>query len=573
MSYTGTNIIHATFNWNPAYDSYKHVALWGNDTIGDGSKTKPYRTITKAMSSNTVLNIVIGAGTYREAAFAPTNSAWNIQADGNVIIDVSNTSLFSAAFSIISGFLTGIYFRGSGNFVCLTLGDPSATFLNCTFENCHWSNKYLGTQTYCTYINAPNIQPVLNGSYCSYSYCTFSNCFLTFLPRNNNIFTKCIFSNCSILWTTDGSSAGWFGVTYNNLYNTGMKFPSQSTYTVYTDINTLKTAITALASTSFPPTAVNNLYFLDPLFSNPSHGDLSLSLTSPCKNMAYDGTIIGSKSIGLNFVASTNSAISAFDNSSLVNTTIDGTTGALTMTDATQLALATLKPFSNLLGRNILSLPNFGFFSDRSGQYIDATPDLDLTGVYTAGDTLTDSRVYIVDGSGGQIVYGGNTLAVGDRFTCKSSVATVFSNLSVASYVREIIEGPTRNNIECRFSNGTGTFKINGDTLTTGYWYYLSSGTATLSSLSYSAGQYIKGDGSAVSTSTGIIEEVFTTGGYQYYELFGQITCNRVGNVSTGAIIKGNGDPSFDRTTANMFKIADKHCQLRYTIQPANLIP
>jgi len=570
MSYTGTNPIHATFNWNPAYDSYKHVALWGNDNLGDGTKTKPYRTIAKAIGTATA-NIVIGAGVYREPIISnPFSITYAIVADGNVTIDVFNNSLFANA-----GFftLTGINFRGSGNFICSASTDAQAIATNCTLDNCDIAQKYFGSFTNCTLMNIPNIHLVNYGSYSTLTYCTIYNSYFSLVGRNNNFITKCIIKDSTLTLGADGSATGLVAFNYNDLHNVSIKLYTATSYRTYIDINTLKADLTLLNSTYYPSTAFFGLYFLDPLFNKSSHGDLSLAFNSPCKNMAYDGTIIGSKSIGLNFVASINSATSAFDNLSLVNITIDGTTGALTMTDPTQLAQATLKPFSNLLGRNILSLPNFGFSSDRSGQYIDATPDLDLTGVYAAGDTLTDGRIYIVDGSGGQIVYGTNTLAVGDRFTCKSSVASTFSNVSVASYVREIIEGPTRSNIECRFSNGTGTFKVNGDILTTGYWYYLSSGTATLSSVSYTAGQYIKGDGTAVSTSSGIIEEIFTTGGYQYYELFGQVTCNRAGNVITGTIVKGNGDPAFDRSTANVFKIADKHCQPRYTIQPTNLIP
>lgn len=115
--------------------------------------------------------------------------------------------------------------------------------------------------------------------------------------------------------------------------------------------------------------------------------------------------------------------------------------------------------------------------------------------------------------------------------------------------------------------------KNNGDTLVNTYWYFLSAGTATLSGNSYTAGQFIKGDGTSVTSSGATIEEVFTTDAYQFYETFGTLACNRTGNVFTGTITKGNGDPSFDRTTANVFKIASKHIQIRYTIQANNLIP
>jgi len=120
---------------------------------------------------------------------------------------------------------------------------------------------------------------------------------------------------------------------------------------------------------------------------------------------------------------------------------------------------------------------------------------------------------------------------------------------------------------------GTSNFKNNGDILVSGYWYYLSTGSAILSANNYTTGNFIKGDGTAVTLTGATLEEVFTTDAYQYYETFGPLSCNREGNVFTGAITKGNGDPFFDRTPANIFKIAAKYIQIRYTIQANNLIP
>lgn len=570
MSYSGTNTIHATFNWNPAYDAYKHVALWGNDATGDGTKKYPYKTVAKALSTSAPYNVVLGAGVYREVTISNPGSQQTVfVADGNVIIDVQNNS-WLANIAIMN--LTGIYFRGSGNFIATAGSDYNVTATYCTFDNCHWANKYYGQLTNCTFINTPNIQTSLNGYFGNFIYCTIYNSYLRLITRQANFFTKCIFKDSTIQWDADGVSSAWAGFTYNNLYNVSMKFVGATAFKTYSDINTLKTDLIALGTTYYPTTVVNNLYFIDPLFNKQAIGDVSLAITSPCKNMAYDGTLIGNGSIGISLTGSTNPATSAFDNSNAVNITIDATTGALTMTDTSQNSQITTKPIANLQGRNIFSLSTFGFYSDRNGEYIDATPDLDLTGLYSAGDTLITDHIYIVDGSGGQVTYNSSNYAVGDRFVCRST-ATTFTNTSVTAYVREIIEGPTRNNIEARFSNGTGNFKNTGDTLTTGYWYYLSAGTATLSGISYTAGQFIKGDGTAVTSSAATIEEVFTIDIYQYYETFGLLSCNRSGNVFTGAITKGNGDPSFDRTTSNVFKIASKYIQIRYTIQANNLTP
>ena len=70
------------------------------------------------------------------------------------------------------------------------------------------------------------------------------------------------------------------------------------------------------------------------------------------------------------------------------------------------------------------------------------------------------------------------------------------------------------------------------------------------------------------------MREVFkNTDIYQYYQTVGTLTCNRVGNVITGEITKGNGDRDFDRATANGFKINSKFMQIRYTMQAENLKP
>lgn len=563
----GTSTIHATFNWNPLYDSYIHVAMWGNDATGDGTKKYPYRTIKKAFDSGATL-MVIGSGVYREPTFANPGGDFTMVADGNVIIDVTDNALFSvgAVFRF-----TGLYFRGAGGFVNSSGVSSGSVMTNCTFDNTIFSSAFYTVPcTNCTFLNFTGINVVLGDNFI---YCTFFNCTLQYGSQNNgNGITKCIFKDCYITFSSNPYNANVGYFSYNNLYNTYLKLLGTSTYVLFTDLGTLKAAVTAAGATQYTAAAFSFVYFIDPMFNNEAVGDLTLAITSPCKNMASDGTLIGAHSIGVNLIASTTSATSAFDNSSAVNITIDATSGALTLTDNTQNASIVTKPIANLSGRNIASLSTFGFYSDRNGEYIDSTADLDYTGLYAAGDALTTDRVYLVDDSGGQIVYNTATLAVGDRFTCKSAAST-FTNVSVDAFVREIIEAPTRNNIEARFSNGTGTFKTNGQNLTTGYWYYLSAGTATLSSVSYTAGQYIKGDGTAVTLTGATLEEVFTTDAYQFYESFGGLTCNKAGNVSTGAVTKGNGDPAFDRTTANIFKLAYKHIQIRYTIQVANLIP
>ena len=567
MAYNGTNTIHPSFNWNLAYDNYIHVALWGNDTLGDGTKFKPYRTIQKGLNITANNgNVAVGAGTYRETL--SWGKVVNLYADGQAIIDLTYTSLNGNNFrSNVVGFTIR-----NGSLLHTT--DFALQFTNCRFENTNnkmsINNSYVYTQN-CTFWNHTGNLSIHNPEGAFARGCSYYNFGSITIPAyGSNIYPglldRCIFHTGDIYFNV----APLFD--YSCFFNCRFAIAGVAAGTpqIYATILDLRVALTAKWGGDY----LKNSYFEDPQFNNPTIGDLSLALNSPAKNMTFLGDYIGSTSIGKGLKADVDPLISNFDNASKVNLDI-GTEGYLSLSNVNLNGYITSKPLPNLEGRNILGLPLFGEFGDRNGEYIDATPDIDWTGSYQAGDELAVGSIYWVDPAGGPITYNGAIIQPNERFPVVTDALTFTTTSTPSGFVREIIEAPTRMNIEARFTNGYNLLQPNQDILTEGHWFFVEGGetdTTRYNEVTYYGGQFIKGSGNIF---TGIpVREVFkNTDMYQYYQTVGTLTCNRVGNVTTGEITKGNGDRDFDRATANGFKINSKFMQIRYTMQAKNLKP
>jgi hypothetical protein len=170
----------------------------------------------------------------------------------------------------------------------------------------------------------------------------------------------------------------------------------------------------------------------------------------------------------------------------------------------------------------------------------------------------------------GSITYNSQTYVVGDTFT--SAATSLSFTTSTGGVIREILQAPSRQNIEMRFNDNTATINNTG-TIVTDTWYYVQSGTATYNSHTYNTGEFFKGlTGVTSFTGTGILVATFASGDpYFLFESGTIVSTNNTGNSRTGAIVKGNGHESFDRTTANVFPVNSKFIQIRYTIQVSNL--
>jgi hypothetical protein len=159
-----------------------------------------------------------------------------------------------------------------------------------------------------------------------------------------------------------------------------------------------------------------------------------------------------------------------------------------------------------------------GLAAYRNGESFNVTADLASTAI-SAGQSLTTNQSYVVET--GTINYNGQMYNIGARVTAVSA-ATTFTT-SEGGVLRQVILRPTRQVIKLkthRSAFDTGTF-------------------AGLSWHLYEAGQ--------------------------------KITANRVGDLGTGAIIRGNGATDFDRTPSKVLPVYFRGLQVEIIIQPKGL--
>lgn len=504
-----------------------YVALFGNDNSGNGSRQYPYRTLTKAISTNPN-NIVIGSGTYRELAVISTeSSSISFIGDGEVIIDISYLgSLFSANSLYANSRLLNLQILGNGSskftlnawqsgltnqdvhfngsFIGPNIRNINSLFLNCIFEN------YSGFVGYgsanqgnhienCTFINCNNVQFSSSANNFPITNCLFYNCNLS-ATLNTDIaaIRYCLFFQCNFKLTA-------------GLGNGGTLYPSVPyDYIYYETIADLQSAYALLYSTlSFTGCTID-----DPNFNNVNIGDYTLSFNSPAKNLSYYGTYVGALSIAQCLKIRAIEAAGDFDFSTAVNVTIAD--DSITLTNPALDAVIETKIIQNTLGRQLKSMPIVGFNADRNGQYIDSIADLDVV-TKAAGDILPIPASYLVEN--GSITYNAAVYTAGQRLTTVTGQTTFTTTTGGA--LREILECPQRHTIEMKL----------GDV------------------------------------------QPFTTEAFNHFEPGITPTTNNVGDSRIGAIVRGNGDPAFVRGVAVEFPVNSKYIKIRFTIRANNLKP
>ena len=567
---------------NASVSGVVYVALFGNDNTGNGSRQRPYQTINKGYSlcaSGGVL--VLGAGTYRPNSTINTGvSSVTIVGDGDVKIDISylgnlfNVSANSPSFlnlEIIgngAGNLNTTYFVGNPIFTDVVfngvshsganIGNGQDTYTNCIFKNISaivyikapgGAVLYTGVKN-CTFYNCNSIQ-VVNNYYPQIDSCIFYNCnisvnsHLTFFYCRYTLFFQCNFK------LSDGVATG------------GVLYPSVPTsFTYYSSISTLLAGYNTLFST----TSLTGCNVADPLFNNASIGDFSLSFSSPAKNLSYFGTFVGARSIAYQIKVRATESAGTFDFSTNVNLTVAD--DSITITNTTLNAEIKTVCIVNAQGRQINKIPIYGFNADRNGQYIDSIADLDIVTKATT-DTLAYPASYIVEV--GAITYNSNVYQVGDRLT---TVSGVLSFTTAASGVlREILEAPQRHTVMMRVSDGLGTITA-GTALVVGNWYFVT-GSVTYNSTVYTNQAFKAINTSAFSGTGTVVLALDSTISFQHYEPGIQPTSNNTGDVRTGSILRGNGDPAYVRGGYNVkeFPINAKFIQLYFLIKVSNLKP
>jgi hypothetical protein len=495
-----------------------YVGLFGNDDTGNGSRQYPYKTLTKAAASTSGAPIfVIGSGIYRELAPLTINADFTtFIGDGDVVVDISYISFF------VKNHVPTVFnvsFRGDGT-SCYLVGDNyGGALTDCLLDGCALSNsggQYGGALTGCIIKNCHlQLFSGSNGGINIITNCTFYNCSNLGL-NNHNSPSNCIFVKCNIA----GDVSVYQSIKYSLFHHCNFAFATgyggaiypniPSGYSYYSDISALQSAV----SSAFNAPGLNGCLIADPVFNNEFIGDLTISFSSPAKNLSFYGTYVGARSISYPLKVSSTENDGVFDFSTAINLNIAD--DSITLTDPAQDGVIETKVITNVLGRQLKSIQIYGFNADRNGQYIDSIADLD-TSTKAAGDTLTVPASYIIEE--GAINYNGGNLTAGQRFTTVSGQITFTT--ATGGVVREILEAPQRHTIEMMLSD----------------------------------------------------VQPFTTETYNHFEPGITPTTNNVGDSRTGAILRGNGDRAYVRGSTVEFPVNTKYIKIRFTIRANNLKP
>lgn len=576
---TTLTITASADNVRPSNAAY--VAKWGNDTTGNGSRTRPYLTIAKANTilSSTLGVIILGEGVYREGNISPAGVRTYL---ANTIRGVEiNCTSFSTFLSLT---IDNPCFIGLTVTSCNTFTATQFWIIavDCTFKNISTfrgtfsASGYYNLFTRCEFLNISTLsmqsaQGAFNNTITYNTFYNIRNLTWNVISGTANVFNNVnnVYRNCNI-WI---SSANCGGVGEYSCYDSSCNWrfnASQGTvpttlpptipsgYVNYTTLATLKAALLVAFPTANP--SFDQSIMSNPLFNNESGDDLTLSLSSPIKNWSYAGSFIGCRPPALAF---------NFTNDITEQTNITVTSGVVSITSIGSLAqfVTIPKDLGNIY--QLLSLPVFRNIAERNGEGVDYVRDISGSTISAGVGVLTNDTPYVVEGSA--ISWNSLTINVGDKFSAFTGQLDFTS--AGGGVVREILDYPNQQNVEWRFKESlTGTISSGTGVLTIGD-YYLANGSVTHNSITYTIGQIFKAI-NADFTGAGTVSVVFASGDTWYpFDSSGiQPKCNRVGNVSTGVISKGNADNTFDRTPANQFNVVCRYIQARLTIQPNNLI-
>ncbi|MGN7988657.1 hypothetical protein ACTJKC_15015 [Pedobacter sp. 22226] len=527
-----------------------YIALWGNDITGNGSRMYPYRTFEFARFISAT--IIVGSGVYREIARIGGQGF----ADGDVVIDntINGEDLTVRPNGFILKTKDAVNLYESG--FC-TLFSARNIYLNAPNSIHHNVISCRGS----IFGDATNIMSVTSSG---------NNTFISSkinpggsTPENPTTYMSCfyfsIFDGCDF-------TLQYYGATelppiwdYCLFHNCRFRMLQSDDYV---EINN-KVDLLAFIKTVHPNyIGLTNCVFGDPQFNNPNVGDYSLSFNSPAKNASYFGTYVGALSLGYPILARADETQGTFRFSSAVNVTIGD--NEIKLNNKNLDASIETKVIPNLIQRELAVAPIYGFIADRNGHYIDSIADLATT-VVTASEALKPNTPYIVEGSA--ITYVNAVIQPGERFTT-TDVTSYTTEL--AGVCREITEAPQRHTIEARFSDGEATI-LEGSPLTPTYWYYVT-GTINYNGIDYTDKTFEAIDSNAF-IGAGTVIEAMKDQAYQHYEPNVKFKSNNIGDTRLGKIIRGNGDPDYERGTGKEFPISAKFMQVKYTIRVNNLKP
>lgn len=544
---SGVFIISSATNEQTPPTNVRYVAKWGNNTSGNGSRDRPYLTISRAITdfsgSPAQSLIVVGSGVYRESCSITTQNACMFVADGDVTIEGTGINNF---LSTAQGGYTFIGFKIT-NF--LNIGGGGAQYC-VALQNCVVSN-ILGVVENRSLKSNNNIYYNINRFFDNTANGMTTQAFSRYLQKNTFVNIKNvefllpanvpfgsiynIFKNCNIQYRAAT------GADYNLYHNCNFRFnatagtqPSllpedtvngfPNSYVPTGWIGTSGVAVTGRPSTpaeiqagqvaaGFAGIGFAKSLVTDPLFNNVALGDFTLQPTSPARNLAYEGTFIGAKSVGTPLKFRTVEANGDWDNTTALGTNITVVDNSATLTTD---AVGTIVSNVINLGKDkvLRAISMQGLLGDRNGEWVDTSTDLD-SGI-TASGSLVPNQSYIVET--GTLTYNGPTYTIGQKFAAVSG-ATTYSG---AGEARRIIEAPNRVCYEMRFSS--------------------------ISAVDCEAQPYYK------------------------FEFDTQPTVNRTSDISTNPIQYGNGEVLFRRGTNQVFIISGQWIQIRLNVQNNNLV-
>lgn len=518
-----------------------YVAKWGNNTAGNGSRDRPYLTISAANTHfgiQTGCILVLGSGVYRESlTVSNTQSFIAIIGDGDVTLDGTGIANLLTNSNNTNTLFVGLKIRNH-----LNVGRPQAmactSYINCKIDTCDsvyaTSEGFLQGNTVSNCVKMTFDTSTVTGASGLIAFSrdkknnTFVNIKNVLVSTNTPIFYNLynIYKNCNIqhrfATATDYNLYHNCNFRFNATAGTqpvGLPEYSGNTYVPSGWMATRPTTPAAIqagqVAAGFAGAGFANSLMSDPLFNNISLGDFTLQSTSPARNLAYEGTFVGAKSVGTPLVFRTIQANGNWNNSGATNLTVVDDSATLT-TDST----AVIESNVIDLGKDkvLIAISMLGLLGDRNGEWVDSSTDLDSVTTASGSNLLIVNQSYIVET--GTITYNGVLYQVGQKFAVISG--TLDYTPTGGGVVRKIIEAPNRVCYEMRISS--------------------------ISSADCSSATYFK------------------------YEFEVQPTANKVGNVSSGAITLGNGEITFNRTPANVFLLSARWIQIRLNVQNNNLV-
>lgn len=336
-----------------AQNVYRVDAVYGDDTLGNGSAEKPWKTLDYlntflATIVNTPATIIFGSGMY-ELATSPTvaTNQKTYIGEGDVVITCTNASV-NWVMSIST--FKNIKFVGMDN--SWNGGTNRVEFINCTFDDVTNFNYNPGSITTsatklfkgCTFLNTNFITP--NGSQ-EFINCVFSGCTGT-LGRMNA--QNCKIINCYFAANNSLTLTGLSSTTYTNTvfdYNCFENTTIRDSFTSLAAWTNLNSIVEANPFRDFDSTR----------FADTWKQDLSLVPTSLAATSGAGGiykNYIGSKGISevittadIDLINSTNIQINAGGNAELIS----GTYGEILYNIVTFSELRYINTFS--LAQNI----------------------------------------------------------------------------------------------------------------------------------------------------------------------------------------------------------------------------